>query len=280
MKLSALFVAVWIALAAVPAHAQDAMEPAQFRDHVIAAAKAQNNTYLVEITGPLSFKIDEGLVNLDSGYSEYRDDPTQLDNVVRRWVQMFSMMAEGAGVSSTDLSQRLVMLVRNRLYVDGAPADLEPGKAPVWRPLGGDAVVLLMADYPTMRGSVTQDLLTEAKLSPDEAWRIAKANSIAAMGTIQMGAYGTDGPLAVTAESGLATSILADPDACADGPFANGAVVLIVDRDTFVYADPADPETIKPFWTLAREAVQSGGYASSTPLTCRGGAWRVAALPG
>ncbi|MEZ6031440.1 MAG: hypothetical protein R3C46_17070 [Hyphomonadaceae bacterium] len=275
----AMITVLWTMWAAAPAFSQSKLSEIEFRDHVIAVAKAQDSSLDIEIAGPLSFKIHDAIANLDSGYREYLGNPAQLNNVVDRWVQMFRIAAAGDGFAASDLSGRLVMLVRNRIYLDGAPPDLPPENQLVWHPLAGDVIALLMVDYPTTRASVTYGQLAEANISTDDAWRIAKENSTAAMGALQIGSIGQNGPVAISAESGLATALLADPDACsANGPLTD-AFVMVVDRDTFIVGRTSDAWSLRAFWAFARTMTLSANAFSNTPLTCEAGELVEATAP-
>jgi hypothetical protein len=252
--------------------------PSAFRDAVIAAAKADNSAYDIEVTGQLTFTLDGNPADLNTGYAEYLRTPSELDSIVRKWVDLFAIADESPAYA--DLTKSLVVLVRNRAYIEAIPADAGPSKSPVWRPLAGDMIALLMVDNPTTRTTVTGDLLATSGLAADKAWRTAQDNSRAAMGSLQIGSYGPGGPIAITAASGLATSLLADPNACESGGPLAGAFVFVVDRDTFIIGRAEDPSTLGPFWDLTRKAVRSGNAASSTPMKCDAGKLIAAAIPG
>lgn len=272
-----LLLTLAIALTATP-QALAQIGPSAFRDAVVTAARADNTDYDIKITGPLTFTLNGNPADLNTGYGEYLRDPSELDSIVRKWVDLFAVADESP--AHADLIQRLVVLIRNRAYIEAIPADAEPSKSPVWRPLAGDMIAVLMVDNPTTRTSVTGDLLVSSGIAADEAWRTAQDNSRDAMGPLQIGGYGPGGPIAITAESGLATSILADPSACDIGGPLAGAFVLVVDRDTFIIGRTEDPFTLGLFWDFTRKAVRSGIAASSTPMKCDAGKLVAAAMPG
>lgn len=277
LNIRSLVLTLLIAFAAAP-QALAQIAPSAFRDTVIAAAKADNSAYDIKVTGQLTFTLDGNPADLNTGYGEYLRDPSELDSIVRKWVDLFAVADESPDYA--DLAKSLVVLVRNRAYVEAVPADAGPSKSPVWRPLAGDMIALLMVDNPTTRTTVTGELLAASGLAADDAWRTAQDNSRAAMGSLQIGGYGRGGPIAITAASGLATSLLADPNACDIGGPLAGAFVLVVDRDTFIIGRTEEPSTLGPFWDFTRKAARSGNAASSTPMKCDAGKLVTAAIPG
>jgi len=87
--------------------------------------------------------------------------------------------------------------------------------------------------------------------------------------------------MAYSAESGLATGMLAHPDACT-GPNAtmnDGRIILVLDRDTFATTLPSDPLSVERFWAFAKPGIKAQVFSSDTPLICKNGKWEVAPIP-
>lgn len=283
MRALGLLAMLWLALTGA-AFGQTPLSPAQFRDHVLAKAKAQRNDLQFEITGPLSATAEQAKLNLQSGYDEYLADPAQLNAITHKWVQVLATISDGAENNASDLGDRIVQVVRNREYIDQIAAAAKGSgqgveKSVLSRPLAGDLIVLLMANDDNMMSVVGGDLLAKASISTEAAWDLAARNTAAALGQLQVGSYGPDGPLAISADSALATGLLAGPEACISGPLADGAIVLVVDRNTFIIGRPSEAYAIGLFWDFVRAAIKDGSYASSTPITCKNKKWAVAEIP-
>lgn len=148
--------------------------------------------------------------------------------------------------------------------------------------MAGDLSFFLAVDAPdTIRLAAPTDL-ARWRLVPDQAWARGIQNVKRRMGQMQLVRFGdADGPSGLSAESGLAPSALADPALCGpDAPIGmDGQVVLIVSRDTFLFAMPSDAGQTRRFWTAAKRAAATGAALSSTPLTCRARKWVVATAP-
>lgn len=270
-------VALLLAIPAAPALAQTKMPETQFRDYVIARTTAKRADLKIEITGPLSFKVNESAVNVGSGYSEYLNTPDHLSAVADKWSQIIIGTTSDAGMpEKSDLEKRLVHVARNKAYLDMLKKEARgPGDAFVWRPIAGDMVAVLMVDGETTIATVTSGLLAKVGIATDEAWRLAGRNSETRLGQLQIGSVGANGPVAISAASGLATGLLADENACASGPLADGAVVLVLDRDTFTIGRPEDPQSIGSFWAYTQAARGKQQLASKTPMACKDGKWTV-----
>lgn len=124
--------------------------------------------------------------------------------------------------------------------------------------------------------------LVRWSLGIDQAWARGVQNLKRRMGAMQAVRIGGEaGPSGLGAASGLAPSRLADPALC--GPAAptgiDRQIVLVVARDMFIFANPADIDETRRFWVTARQLLATGSGLSSTPLTCKGGKWVVAPTP-
>jgi hypothetical protein len=88
------------------------------------------------------------------------------------------------------------------------------------------------------------------------------------------------GALGFSASSGLAPSVLADPQMCGSPASGfEGDVVLLFAHDTFLMADPKDTDQTRLFWKAVKEEIAADRTLSKTPFTCRGGHWVAATAP-
>ena len=258
-----------------PADGQKLSET-DFRDRVISEIRRVHPEMKIEVTGPLTLTTDSNRMNLGTGYDEYLKGKTPLDDIVYKW----TLLAKPEETNATEISDRIIYVVRNKAYVEQPVADGQPATW-IWKPLAGDMIVALMADYPTMLKSLSEDQLKEAGLTVDDAWRLAEGNLKSRMGTVAFGELQPGGPMAFGADSGLATGLLAHPDGCT-GPNAtmnDGRIILVLDRDTFATTLPNDPLSVERFWAFVKPGLKTRSFASDTPLSCKDGKWGVAPIP-
>jgi len=210
------------------------------------------------------------LVSLETIYQYYRNEPERCDELIGR---LIATLLEDHDALLSDPA-RLVVIVRS---VDNRAPNGEPAKG-IERPLAGDLVQILAIDSPaSVRYAGREDLAT-VKLSEEEAWKLAADNTLRLMGELETGELEPD-LLAATAESGLATSLLASAKICGER-VGEGVTVLMVSRDMFIFAPPDKPKAVKAFWRFVRDAVSDDEAPSKVPLVCRGGVWTVATTPG
>ena len=218
-------------------------------------------------------------INVDNAYQAYLADPAQLDEIVQRNIGILI----AAEATSGDTVDQLVVIVRPTDYIARSlpPGASTAGMLPA-RPMAGDLSFLLAVDSPEAIRTAQPVDLKRWHLTEAEAWKRATANIKARLGPLTPIRLGSDaGASGFGAASGLAPSLLADPGIC--GPQSpdglHRQVVLVLGRDSFLYADPADHTQTDIFWSEVRRVTASHASLSETPLTCRGGKWVVATPP-
>jgi hypothetical protein len=277
MKPAVLVAACLAILAACSGPADNqTLSEIEFRDRVITEIRRVHPEIEIEVTGPLTLTADGNRMNLGTGYDEHLRGETPFDDIVSKW----ALLAKPEETKPDEIADRIVYVVRNKAYVEQPVAADQPASW-IWKPLAGDMIVALMADYPTMLKSVSEDELKEAGLSLEDAWRLAESNLKSRMGTVWSGDAQPGGPMAYGADSGLATGLLAHPDGCT-GPNAtmnDGRIVLVLDRDVFATTLPNDPLSVERFWAFVKPGLKTQAFSSDTPLTCKNGKWEVAPIP-
>lgn len=248
----------------------------EFRDAFVAALKAKSPHISATTAGELSIKaqIDgrETILNLDSGYAEYLATPDQRSQIIEKWAAVATTSPDN------DIRATLVYVLRHHDYL--APPNL-PKADLVTQPFGGDLVKVLMVDSQQSMRAVTTQELPRAGLTTDQAWRLADANFRKRLGPVSEVELDGDGPTVHFSDTGLATGILALPDACqpAGGFLADGRIVLVLDRDGWITTLPNDPVSEQRFWAFVKPRVGKGQLLSDTPLTCKAGKWEVVKPP-
>lgn len=208
-------------------------------------------------------------VSLETIYRYYRSEPERRDELIGR---LIASLLEDHDALLSDPA-RLVVIVRS---VDNRTPDGRPAEG-ITRPLAGDLMQILAIDSPASLRYAGRDDLEAVKLSEAEAWKLAVPNALRLLGEVETGELAPD-LLAVTAESGLATSLLASAKICGDR-VGEGVTVLMVSRDLFIFAPPDKPKAIEAFWRFVRATAADDEAPSKVPLVCRDGAWAVATAP-
>ncbi|MBL8552311.1 MAG: hypothetical protein JNJ73_20140 [Hyphomonadaceae bacterium] len=156
---------------------------------------------------------------------------------------------------------RLVSLLRARAAL--AQND-EP--QPVSRPFLGDLVEVLAIDGTP----VSADRLEELSLPIDEAWARARRNTRAG----RFAASPLEGYGALVRLTG-ALAILLDPGTCSAAD-QGARLFLALGPGAIATADRRTPGAEADFFRLLRDVTQTGRAYSTTPVTCRAGAWEIA----
>lgn len=217
-------------------------------------------------------------VSIDNAYSDYINAPARLDDIIGVFVTTLDQAR-----NTNESVDQLVVIVRPSDYL---VRSLPPGASLAAfvgsRPLAGDLSLYLAVDSPTALRTAIMDDLRRWKIDEAKAWSIGTSNLKARIGPLSVVHFGdANGPTGWGADSGLAPSMLADPDVC--GPTApewlNRMIVLVLTRDTLLFALPDDKHQTTEFWAAAKAAIAAQSSLSSTPITCRGGHWAAVPLP-
>ena len=177
--------------------------------------------------------------------------------------------------------ERLIVIVRPTDYLfDNAPSGSSVGSVPPTRPLAGDLSWFLALDDEHTIRLVGRDDLAGWHLDEDAAWARAIANVKTRVGPLRPTRLGSaEGVHGFGAPTGLAPSMLADPEQCGTGQAMEGQLVLVYDRDLYLVANASDPADAKRFWSMVAEEVAAKRSLSHTVLTCRAGKWEAVAPP-
>jgi hypothetical protein len=265
----------WAAALALAAQAAAALlSPAQFRDRMAAAARAETHQPTTTVDDR-TFRTKRGdgtdlTINIDNAYQQYRAAPDLADAVIARYVRLLVAAPPAAAV------EQLVVIVRPSTYVAaGTGLGADPASLPRPRPLAGDLSLFLAIDSPETIRLANKADLAGWHLAEAQAWPLAIAHIRARMGRVAIARLGGEaGAPGLTADSGLAPSVLADPELCGAGASRFGGwSVLLYSRDMLLIADPADRAMVELFERTARDEIAADRSMSSTVLTCRGGHW-------
>ena len=237
-----------------------------FRDAFVAELRRRSSGVVVRPEGEQAAVLGEGpderTVSVETAYQYYLSQPARADELIGLLVDS-AMEDPNAPLSDPD---RLVVIVRPAALAE------QDGFEGVRRPLAGDLMQVLAVDTPaSLRYAGAKDLAAVGLSEPD-AWARAADNTLKLLGPLEIGEL-EPGLMAVSADSGFATSLLISPEWVRQ-QVGETSAVLLVTRDMFVYAPLGDAAATKAFW---RFAGASWGDAR-VPLTARDGAW-IAATP-
>ena len=210
--------------------------------------------------------------SLKMGYIEYLRSPEDVDGVIERMIATLKQ-------DESELAprvERLVVILRTK----DSRAELGPSQMDglISRPFAGDLIQILAIDSAAAIQYADEGTLEALGLSEEQAWARGLANLPARMGRLDVGPLEEIKALTATSgESGLATSALLLPAACAPG--MNGKPVLMLARHFFVQPTNEDGPTIAGFWRLARFEATSPEAFSRTVIACRDGRWATLEPP-
>lgn len=210
--------------------------------------------------------------SLRMGYIEYLRTPDHLDYVIDRMIA--TLKQDEAELAPRP--ERLVVILRTK----DTQVELGPSKpvGVISRPFAGDLVQILAIDSPAAIQYAGKETLQALGMSEDQAWDRGLANLPERMGRLEVEPMEQIRQLTATSsESGLATSALLLPAACALG--TNGKLVLILARHFFVQPRTEDERTIAGFWRLARFELTNPEAYSRTVIACRDGRWAAVEPP-
>jgi hypothetical protein len=220
---------------------------------------------------------EEVTIYIDTVYEQYRSEPSDLDQILRRFAAIMTRHQAEAQ------SDQLVVIVRPSDYVSasvGTSAKLDVFLAP--RALAGDLSLFLAIDSPeSIRTAQSSDLVRWG-LTESDAWAKAISAIKQKVGPIGFARLeGEPDSSLLVSESGLAPSILAEPASC--GPNSpdgfEGAILLLLSRDSVLFGFPKEKRSISTFWRIVRARISNQSAMSSTPITCKDGSWVSVALP-
>lgn len=282
MKRTLLAILTWLLLAAAAAPPPQ-LSITAFRDRVTAdlqAATGQETSAIDDMT--FRSRTAGGLeltVNVENMYREYQADPTRLDAIVSRYVGVLA----GTDESGAEPIEQLIVIVRPTGYLRASlPAGADMGNFAPPRPMAGDLSYFLAVDSPESIRTATIGDLARWGVNEEAAWARAVANIRPRVGPLELVRLGSaDGALGLGAQSGIAPSVLADPNMCgpSESPAMRGQLVLLFSRDMFLLADPSDAAARDTFWRTTRQAIADGSSLSRTPLICSDGRWVEAPPP-
>ena len=202
-------------LAGVPTADAEPMPPHEFRDRVAAAVTAATHQPAV-IIDDWSFRThqrDGGdiTVHIDNLYAQYRSDPAHPDDFIARFVQTIT-----ASRGFDEGVDQLVVIVRPVGYVAQAlPAGAVTDQFIAARSMAGDLAYYLAVDAPDTIRLVMRADLDRWQIDEATAWRRGVANIRVRIGPLQLFHLDSeDGATGMSAQSGLAPSLLADPTTC------------------------------------------------------------------
>lgn len=284
MRILPTLFALMAASCSQPSKAQP-LSPAAFRDSVVVEIAEAHPGLCIEKQDAYTINIgrnrescSEAVVSTAYVYKQYLDDPTQLRTYVAGLTASASAAIETLRQKPSQLDRSLlVVVIRPAAYAEYMRAN-ENGTGGIWRPFVGDLIAVLVQKNAEQSRSVTSPELREIRLSEPEAWDLALRNLRAQVGTLKR-SVNAQGAEAVTAESGLAASILWLPETCKPGGPDFDA--FVVARDTYFSADQRTPTATAMLAAYAAQLVQSGEETySDTLISCIDGRWHASIFDG
>ncbi len=256
------------------ARADQPMPMTAFRDAYVAEARKEHPTVAVKIVADDVVELTAGpgktaTAYLDNAYAYYRQDPGQLDAILKRYVgNVFPI-----GSAPTFTADQLRVLVRPASYLSVSA----PDKPLLYRPLAGDLIVLVAVDEPTRYMYPPADQLrTTLKLDDDSIWSRALRNTDRKLPGVPPDA-GKAAVAAFTTGEGLASSMLAEPKLWDAPELQTGGppVVAPVDKDLVYMVRLGDPGRVAALRKAAAQSTSDPEGLTDQLFVRRNGAWEV-----
>lgn len=252
----------------------------EFTDDVIAALKSEGLANCVRRLdeGGFSFGPDEAdcdslRIFTDNQYQAYLGDPENKGTYAGKLISVardaLSAAEEGVAYPS-DYMESLVVIVRPEDY--GSELGGDAHKDMISRPLAGTYRIFLAFDAPDRLMAIGRGGMPFIGMSDDELFELAAKNTRKRMGAVSR--TPEMGITVVHSEGGLAPSLLALPETCAEEAPSYYALML----DGFTHAEVPEGEA-EAVTQLARIGMynliwEKRGY--DTLLHCSDGKWGVA----
>lgn len=274
-------VVLWIFAAAFGSFAwAETISRGAFTDDVIAALKSEGLASCVRRLDEGGFSVgadetdcDSLRIFTDNQYRAYLLDPENKSTYIGKLIAVardaLAVAEEGLAYPS-DYMESLVVIVRPEDY--GSELGTDAHKDLVSRPLAGTYRIFLAFDSPDRLMATGREGMPFIGMSDDELFELAAENTRNRMGAVSR--TPEMGVIVVHAEGGLAPSLLALPETCAEE--AQGYYALMLDG--FTHAEVPEGET-EAVTQLARIGMYNFIWQDSrydTLLHCSGGNWVAA----
>ena len=249
------------------------LELAQFRALLIARLKALDPAVDIDEPDSRTLHVKSGgkeeTLAIENAWVAYRSNPNNSAVILDRWARLALGRLDQPPVDAA----RLVSVVRPAAILDQL-------STLVARPLAGDVVEALAFDSDEALRFATRSDLATLKLDEATAFKRGRANLKERIGSVNMGklAGEEDGLEVISAESGLATGLLVSGATCGpDAPtgLGEGMHVLVLDRNSYLWANDGDPYGMGAFRRFVGRHAAAKDLLSNTPLRCVAGRWQA-----
>jgi hypothetical protein len=253
---------------------QTPMSMAGFRDAYVAELRKEAPKAGVNVVADDTVEVTFGpgraaTAYLNNAYAFYRQDPGQLDAVLKRYVAQALAVRHEEPVTIAQLR----VLVRPRSYL---PPGAAPDEGPLYRPLAGDLITLVAVDQQTSYAFLSAPRLRDAlKLNDEAIWERALRNTDRDLPGVPPDA-GKKAIATFTTAKGLAASLLAEPRWDGSELQANGPpVVAPVAKDMVVLTRLGDVGAIAALRRVAAATAKDPDGLTDQLFVRRNGAWQV-----
>lgn len=245
-----------------------------FRDAVAAAIKAQAPTACVKVLNDITLNIGasttdcNGTLAVENQYADVMRGGDRADAIARL------ARTAVATLSPEELSAldrpRIVVVLRPKDYGRGMPGG-KPLEL-VSRPFAGDLMAVLMFDSAESLRGMTPPDLEKVGLTADTAFALAAENLRRRVGRVDN--ENVDDFEVIAADSGLATGLLALPEACdAKTP---DRFFFVFNKNGYASVPMRNRAVARRFLTMADNMSASGESMSQTAIACQAGRWVAA----
>jgi uncharacterized protein YtpQ (UPF0354 family) len=237
---------------------------AKVLDHVARAFPA----FKVTRKGPLTLEVrkdeaNRGDLNLDNGYTEYRQAPERLEGILARYA---GALKEVLGETPKPTPDRIVLLVRPTPMLQEAQRAAKAGAGPVFDSFGDDLSLVYALDLANTVKYLNANEVAALGVKREDLRAKAAYNLAVLVGSPQIAQQ--QGFLMVLAKDGYETSLAAVPEflQAIKGLVKGELVLAFPTRDLFLVTGSGSPEGIQAVRAVAAKAFREGDHALSPHL--------------
>ncbi|MEI6147718.1 MAG: DUF1444 family protein [bacterium] len=253
----------------------DILSPCDFRAEFASTFKQTNTNLSVRIAGEMELQVKtadggEFTVFLDNAYSEYKQDPTNKQQIIERYIGS-TMESPLTGKGDAVEKTWIVPIIKDRAWVTETRRDfLARGMTNTFEYVAEDyndqLVILYAQDSPKNIRYLKPEDVTELKI-PREALRpLACDNLRRLLPKIEL--MGTNGLYMMTAGGAYESSLLLLDSIWTNHQFTvkGDYVVAIPTRDLLLIGGSDDPVAISKIKILSKKAAAEGSYRLTDEL--------------
>lgn len=251
----------------------------RFKQKVIGELNRRNLGVRIENRTDGSFNIyttknneEEIIVDVNNIYSQYLDDPENLEDYVFRFADLgVESIANARGIESEISLEQLSVVLRHKDYAKNLD-----NQHNIYTPFYGDLIALLVFYYPDFVANTRVVDLKTLKIDEKVAWSIATKNLQTRYDDLEV-LVENQGTKWITSDSGLATGHLW---LLAQSQCDQNFNAIVVNKGAYIYADMNDEEATGILGGYAAHLVKKRDTLSDNLISCMDGYFYASYLAG